>query len=122
MFTGRTLNGPYAPDVLQTLILQVSTSNASNKSTAETLADGDWHMFTLTTNAARIRGYNIFLDGQLVGTLLPNRTYTSALLRDRFCNLHMSPMPLTFEATTSSWTGSWSDPAAANCTYTSPQC
>ena len=35
-------------------------------------------MFTLTTNARGVRGYNIFLDGQLAGSLKPNTTYTSA--------------------------------------------
>jgi hypothetical protein len=60
-----------------TCMMQVSTSNPNNQSTAQTLTDGDWHMFTLTTNARGIRGYNIFMDGQLVGTMKPNNTYTS---------------------------------------------
>jgi hypothetical protein len=58
--------------------MQVSTSDPNNQSTAQTLTDGNWHMFTLTTNARGIRGYNIFLDGRLVGSLKPNTTYTSA--------------------------------------------
>ncbi len=53
-------------------------SNATSTASAELLGDGRWHMFTLTTYAPRIKGYSIFLDGQLAGAILPNETYTSA--------------------------------------------
>ncbi len=64
---------------------QVSISRPTNSSTAQALADGNWHMFTLTTLAPRTKGYSIFLDGQLAGALLPNETYQGAVLHKRSC-------------------------------------
>lgn len=66
---------------------QVSISQPTNSSTAQALADGNWHMFTLTTLAPRTKGYSIFLDGQLAGAMLPNETYWGAVLHKRSCTL-----------------------------------
>ncbi len=31
--------------------------------------DGRWHMFTLTTHRAGVKGYDIYLDGRLAGSM-----------------------------------------------------
>ena len=75
--------------------MQVSTSDPKDQSTAQTLTDGNWHMFTLTTNARGVRGYNIFLDGRLVGSLKQNTTYTSARPTTALPDLYANGLHLT---------------------------
>ena len=63
--------------------LQVSntarTGGASQQQSAN-LADGQWHMVTLTTHPEGGKGFQLYVDGSLAGQMIPGIQYTGISL------------------------------------------
>ena len=63
--------------------LQVSNTartGGANQQQSVNLADGQWHMVTLTTHPEGGKGFQLYVDGSLAGQMSPGIQYTGTSL------------------------------------------